>query len=61
MMQWVMATPETTHAFLLARAGYDVWMGNNRGTRFSLGHVKLNAKKNPAYWSFSWEEMGTKD
>ena len=32
MMQWILNTPETTHAFFLARAGYDVWMGNNRGT-----------------------------
>lgn len=54
------ASPETTHAFLLARAGYDVWMGNNRGTRWGQRHVKLNVKDS-AFWSFTWEEMGTKD
>lgn len=32
MMQWIMNTNDTTHAFVLARSGYDVWLGNNRGT-----------------------------
>lgn len=45
---------------VLAKAGYDVWLGNNRGTRFSDKHVSLkNTDKN--FWNFTWEEMGTKD
>ena len=32
-------------AFVSARAGYDVWCGNNRGVEPSLGHTKLNADK----------------
>jgi pimeloyl-ACP methyl ester carboxylesterase len=42
MMQWVFNRPEVAPAFVMARAGYDVWMGNNRGNRFSQGHVSLN-------------------
>jgi lysosomal acid lipase/cholesteryl ester hydrolase len=61
MMQWILNTPETTQAFVLALAGYDVWMGNNRGTYYSKGHVSLDAEKDSEYWYFSWEEMGTKD
>tara|TARA_B110000285_G_C14621085_1_gene379166 strand:+ start:75 stop:449 length:375 start_codon:yes stop_codon:yes gene_type:complete len=60
MMQWVYNTPDVAPALVLARAGYDVWMGNNRGTRFSQTHTTLN-KTDKAYWDFSWEEMGTKD
>lgn len=61
MMQWVMNTLDTTHAFVLARSGYDVWMGNNRGSRFSQEHVSLNPRKDRKFWYFSWEEMGTHD
>jgi len=35
MMQWVMNRPENAPAFVLAKNGYDVWLGNNRGNRFS--------------------------
>ena len=60
MMQWVMNRQEVAPAFVLAGSDYDVWMGNNRGTRFSQGHVSLNTSE-ARYWDFSWEEMGTKD
>jgi len=60
MMQWVMNRPSHAPAFTLARNGYDVWMGNNRGTRFGLKHATLDPKS-AEFWEFSWEEMGTKD
>lgn len=49
MMEWVVARPEVAHAFVLARQGYDVWLLNNRGTRFSQTHVSLNPKEK-AFW-----------
>ena len=61
MMQWVFNTNDTAQAFVLSRAGYDVWMPNNRGTRYSLGHVTLDAKRDSAYWHWSWEQMGIYD
>jgi len=60
MMQWVYHDPQVAPAFVLARAGYDVWMGNNRGNRFSNTHETLSGTSKE-YWNFSWEEMGTKD
>jgi pimeloyl-ACP methyl ester carboxylesterase len=60
MMQWVFNTPDQAPAFVLARAGYDVWMGNNRGTRWSEKHTSLTTK-DKAFWQFTWEEMGTHD
>lgn len=60
MMMWVVNSPEVAPAFVLAREGYDVWMGNNRGNRFSDKHATLNPKSSK-YWDFDWEDMGTKD
>lgn len=60
MMEYVFNDPEVAPAFVLARAGYDVWLGNNRGNRWSEGHKTLS-KEQKEYWDFSWEEMGTKD
>mmetsp|Transcript_35515 Transcript_35515/g.54332 ORF Transcript_35515/g.54332 Transcript_35515/m.54332 type:complete len:452 (+) Transcript_35515:19-1374(+) len=60
MMFWIFNRPEVAPAFILARAGYDVWLGNNRGNRWSEGHTSLSSKKKE-FWEFSWEEMGTHD
>ena len=44
----------------LAEAGYDVWLGNNRGTEYSQGHTSLSVN-DPEYWAWSWAEMGIYD
>lgn len=62
--QWVLNSPELASAFILVNDGYDVWMGNNRGCDYSLGHMTLDPHdKNdaPTYWDFDWEDMGQKD
>ena len=42
-------------------AGFDVWLGNNRGTRFSLKHRWLDAVNDAEYWKFGWGEQGLYD
>ena len=57
---FVTSSPEYSLAFLLADAGIDVWLGNVRGTHYSLSHEYLSAD-NPEFWVFSWQEMAEYD
>ncbi|XP_034832264.1 lipase 1-like [Maniola hyperantus] len=45
----------------LANSGYDVWVGNSRGNRYSRRHLYLDPDHDPAFWSFSFHEMGVYD
>ena len=45
---------------MMADAGYDVWMGNVRGNRYSTNHTTLNVK-DPKFWEFSFDEMALHD
>ncbi|XP_069668913.1 lipase 3-like isoform X2 [Periplaneta americana] len=59
-VDWVVMGPEKGLAYMLADAGYDVWMGNARGNMYSTAHKKLSPMA-PSFWSFSWHEMGVYD
>jgi len=59
-IEWVINSEPLAPAFILSRAGFDVWLGNNRGNDFSLGHENLTIQ-DEAYWDFDWEEMGIYD
>ncbi|XP_072937332.1 lipase 3-like [Epargyreus clarus] len=58
--EWVLMTPDKGFAYLLAEAGYDVWMGNARGNTYSRSHVSLKPDSS-AFWKFSWHEIGYYD
>ena len=46
---WIMHNANVAPAFQLVREGFDVWLGNQRGTKYSLGHTHLSTK-DKAYW-----------
>jgi pimeloyl-ACP methyl ester carboxylesterase len=57
---WLANDPDVTPAFVLANAGYDVWLANNRGTRYGTAHVSLDVKSEE-FWSFNQEQLGLYD
>ncbi|XP_063697756.1 lipase 3-like [Culicoides brevitarsis] len=57
---WVCQSPDKSLGFMLADAGYDVWMLNARGTSFSTAHKHLDPQSKN-YWDFSWHEIGMYD
>ncbi|XP_004513191.1 triacylglycerol lipase 2 isoform X2 [Cicer arietinum] len=59
-MTWLMNPPEQNLPLILADNGFDVWIANTRGTRYSRRHVSLDPS-NPAYWNWSWDELVTYD
>uniref|UniRef100_A0A915NCZ1 AB hydrolase-1 domain-containing protein n=1 Tax=Meloidogyne javanica TaxID=6303 RepID=A0A915NCZ1_MELJA len=57
---WVANLPNQSLGFILADAGYDVWMGNVRGNVYSSKHEKSFLGKDE-YWKFTWDEMALID
>jgi pimeloyl-ACP methyl ester carboxylesterase len=59
---FVMNYESKSLAFLLANKGYDVWLGNSRGNKYSRNHKTLDPEKDKnKFWEFSFHEMGKYD
>jgi len=57
---WLMQARNKALAFLLADAGYDVWLGNFRGNTYSRSHETLDPE-HEEFWRYSFHEMGLMD
>ena len=47
-------------AFTLSNAGYDIWLGNSRGNKYSRAH-NFFLPSDAAFWQYGFEEMGDYD
>lgn len=56
---WILNTQEWSLGLRLADEGYDVWLGNNRGNKYSLDTSVEMKKKD--YWKFSFQQMARYD
>ena len=57
---WLNDYPSDPMPLQLVDAGFDVWMGNNRGTPYCLEHEKYTTD-DKEFWAWSWAEMGIYD
>lgn len=57
---WVINGEANSLGLVLANAGYDVWLGNSRGNKYSRLHTKISPD-NKQFWDFSFQEMGRFD
>ncbi|XP_031635993.1 lipase 3-like [Contarinia nasturtii] len=52
--------PNISMAYYFAQRGFDVWLGNARGSTFSRKHITLDPDQSE-FWMFSWHEIGVYD
>lgn len=51
---------ERSLPFVLIESGYDVWLGNNRGNKYSRKHITYKPK-DEEFWNFSLDDMAMFD
>ena len=58
---WVCATARARSLpFVLVEAGYDVWLGNNRGNKYSKKHERVPPSSR-RFWDFSLDQFALHD
>ncbi|XP_037783599.1 lipase 3-like isoform X2 [Penaeus monodon] len=57
---WILNKADQALAYIMADEGYDVWLANARGNRYSRAHQTLDPR-DIDFWDFSWDEIAEFD
>lgn len=57
---WLLNSADKNLPFILADNGFDVWIANTRGTRFSRRHTSMDPRSSK-FWNWSWDELVAHD
>ncbi|KAG6457964.1 lipase 3-like [Manduca sexta] len=57
---WLILGKGRALPYLLSAAGYDVWLANARGNKYSRAHINRTVDE-VGFWNFSWHEIGLYD
>lgn len=58
---WILNGKEKSLAFMAADAGFDVWLPNTRGNKYSSEHVFMDSRFDKAYWDHSFVDIARYD
>jgi len=57
---WLINSRIQSLAYILVDAGFDVFLGNNRGNKYSLSNTHYSSNSE-SFWFFTWDDMGHYD
>lgn len=58
---FILNGPDKAPGFIAADEGYDVWVPNTRGNRYSIMHETLDPYSDEKYWDHSFSDFAKYD